>query len=353
MSVGARTDEAAKPMAVTEDAAIELAAALLQTAGASRENAATVAAHLVESDVCGVASHGLLRVPQYVAELEAGEIDGSARPTVERDRAIVLVDGHKGFGHVAAATAVDEAQQAAASHGVGLATVVRAGHAGRIGAYVEAAAASGDIALAFCSGPKSGHRVAPFGGIDGRLATNPIAYAFPTDTHPIVADFSTSSVPEGVVRRLRELGRQAPEQSLQDAAGNPATDPNVLYADPPGTILPLGGPTFGHKGYALGLLVEAMTTVLCGEDSADETRLGNNLTVLVIDAGQQAAASGGALARYVRGARPAAPDRPVLLPGDPEQRRRAASSAHIQIDAPVWQALVRLADRFGIEAPRP
>src|SRR5439155_989554 len=93
------------------------------------------------------------------------------------------------------------------------------------------------------------HLVATFGGIDGRLATNPIAFAIPNGPTPVVADFSTSAMPEGKLRVARNVGGRLPPGVLQDPFGNATDDPGVLYGKPRGTLLPLGGPTFGHKGY--------------------------------------------------------------------------------------------------------
>ena len=245
--------------------------------------------------------------------------------------------------------ALEEAHAAAAASGVGLVTVVEAGHAGRIGAYVEEIAGLGDLAVAFCSGPLSGHRVAPFGGTDGRLSTNPIAFAFPGDEGLVVADFSTSSVPEGVVRRLRDSGLRAPEGALQTASGEPTTDPSALYADPPGTLLPVGGPRFGHKGYGFGLLVEAMTTVLAGEDATDPGRIGNTVTLLAIAGDDRVASAGSVLAGYVRSSRPADSARPVLLPGDLE--RAAARAGIVQVDEHTWEQLEELAAESSVEVP--
>ena len=339
------------PTRIGRAAAEHLAASLLVAGGAGEAAAAIVADHLVGSDLCGVHSHGLLRVPQYLDELERREIDGRANPVVStRGDAFSVVDGRRAFGQVAALEALERATASASAHGLGLATVVRAGHAGRIGAYVERIAAAGNVGLAFCSGPRSGHRVAPFGGVEGRLATNPIAFALPGDGAPVVGDFSTSAVPEGVVRRLRELGLDAPDGSLQDAAGAATSDPASLYAEPPGTIRPLGGDIFGHKGYALALLVEAMTTVLAGEDAADPDRFGNNLTLLVVAGGDRVDTSGAALAAYVRTARPVDPARPVLLPGDLERRARGRGD-DVELDPPVWQALVAAAERLAVPLP--
>lgn len=326
-------------------------AALLRSSGANKTSAEIVARHLVESDLRGVASHGLMRVRQYLDEIAAGEIDPAGAPSYERiEAARIWVEGNHCFGQLAGSFAADEAAKTARVHGIAVVTVRHTGHAGRIGAYAEHLARSGLMALACCSGPRSGHRVAPFGGAEGRLATNPIAYAFPTQGEPVVADFSTSAVPEGTVRRLRELDLPVPEGALQDASGRMVTEPGVLYATPPGTILPLGGQRFGHKGFALALLVEALATLLSGDDTADATRYGNNLALIGIatDAGFEHRAE--RLVEYVRSARPIDPGRPVLMPGDPERRLSDAATA-IRIDGSTWEALRGAARERSVRPP--
>ena len=175
----------------------------------------------------------------------------------------------------------------------------------------------GLIAIGFCSTPLYTHSVAWFGSREGRLGTNPISYAFPASGEPVVADFSTSATPEGRVRYARNQGVAVPDGVLRDASGVPTTDPNALYVQPPGALQPLGGATFGHKGSALGLLVEMMATLLAGEMITDTTR-GNNLALLAIRPPAGFVASADELARYVRSAAPIDPDRPVVLPGEPE-----------------------------------
>jgi uncharacterized oxidoreductase len=342
----------APPVLLDRTTAIRFASALLVASGARQSGADLVARHLVESDLAGVHSHGLLRVPQYLDEIARGEIDPAAEPTRESGAgAFVRIRGNRCFGQLAGALAVGEAREVVLEHGVAVATVRDTGHAGRIGAYVESLARSGVLAIAFCSGPRAGHRVAPFGGVEGRLATNPIAYAFPAGAGPIIADFSTSAVPEGVVRRLHSLGRSLPAGAVQTGDGVTTEDPGVLYAQPSGTILPLGGPSFGHKGFALGLLVEAMATLLAGDETADAARFGNNLAIVAIAVDQAFAGRADRLAAYVRSARPADPRRPVLMPGDPE-RDAAARVGGVRIDAPTWSALTVLAEERRVQPPQ-
>jgi hydroxycarboxylate dehydrogenase B len=340
-----------RPVLLDRDGAESFVTALFRAAGGPEVPSRIVARHLVESDRRGVPSHGLLRVSQYLAEIAAGEIDPAALPTRERaSGARVWLDGNRCFGPVAGSAAVDEAVALTATAGVGVVTVRHTGHTGRIGDYVERAARSGLVAVAYCSGTQSGHRVAPFGATEGRLSTNPIAFAFPTPAEPVVADFSTSAVPEGVVRRMHELGLPVPEGAVQDAAGRPTTEAGALYSTPPGTILPLGGSRFGHKGFALGLLVEVLATLLAGDESADVARYGNNLTLITIGVDADFPARARRLADYVRSASPADPARPVLMPGDPE-RAFAEREVGVRVDGPTWVALVAAASERNVSLP--
>jgi len=292
-----------------------------------------------------------MRIPQYLDEIAEGEIDPGSTPRVTLAfGARADIEGNRCFGPVAGSFAADEAVALARREGVSLVTVRHAGHAGRIGDYVESIAESGLVGVAVCSGPRSGHRVAPFGGLEGRLATNPIAYAVPTPTDPIVADFSTSTVPEGVVRRLRDIGHPVPEGALQDVLGQATSDPGVLYRSPPGTILPLGGPAFGHKGFALGLLVEVLATLLAGDETADGGRYGNNLALMAVAVDEEFAARAGHLAAYVQSAAPGDPGLPVLMPGDPE-RSRIRDDGRVAVDSATWSSLAAVAAARGIPLP--
>ena len=227
--------------------------------------------------------------------------------------------------------------------GIAMANGRHLGHTGRIGAYSEALAQAGLIGLTVCNGPPSGHWVAPFGGLDGRLSTNPIAMAWPVEGEsPVVADFSTASAPEGVIRVLRERGAEAPEGCLRDAEGRPSRDPNVLYAVPRGAIQPLGG-ALGYRGTALALFVEVLTTLLNGDVVDDRSRQGTDMTLLAV-----APQSGfGQLARglsdHIRASPALDPAKPVLMPGDRE--RAADADAPLRVDGPTWAALARAADR--------
>ncbi len=345
-------------MSGTELVQVEAAAlaafgrALLEASGATPANAATVIDHLVEAERMGLRSHGIIRIPQYLNDIEAGEIVPDAVPEVTHPvPGRALVDGRRGFGMVVGHAMAEEAVRLARIYGVGFVAGRHMGHTGRIGAYPAAMAETSCLGIAVCSGPPSGHWVAPFGGLEGRLATNPIAYAYPVaGAAPVVADFSTSVLPEGVVRSLRNRGMPAPEGALRDASGRPSTDPAALYGPPRGTIQPLGG-AFGYRGTALALLVETLATVLSGDTVDDPSREGSGLAMIAISVDDDFAARAAGLSAYLRSSRPLDPVRPVLIPGEREQRQAAeALAGAILVDGPTWRAMVDHA-RLAIAVP--
>ena len=321
--------------------------------GAPPAHAEIVADHLMESSRMGLHSHGLIRVPQYYDAVASGEIDPKAVPSREQlGIAICRIDGHWGFGQVAAHVAADIACELAGATGVSIVLARHLAHIGRVGAYVAAIADRGLVALAFCSGPRFGHWVAPFGGREGRMATNPMAYAFPTSQGPVVADFATSAATEGNLRYLRNQKKPAPDGFLRDASGAPTNDPSVIYAEPRGTIQPLGGETQGHKGSALGILVDVMASVLAGDDVTDASRRGNNLALIAVAPQDRFEHLADNMADYIRSTPPLDSARPVMMPGDRENANLSAASS-VLVDDVTWSQLAERAERHGIAMPHP
>jgi len=329
---------------VPPGAAQNLCAEMLKAYGASEGEADIVSSHLIEADMCGVSSHGILRLPQYVDQLIDGRLVGGAHPRIiYSSDTIAVISGERAFGQVACALAMNEGVDRARRDGISLTNVVDAGHAGRLGAYAESLGRAGLLSLLFCSGPLSaGHFVAPFNGRAGRLGTNPIAFSIPTKGHPIVGDFSTATAPEGRIRRLRNEGELAPPETLIDAFGQPTRDPNVLYENLPGAILPFGGPRAGHRGFALGLLVEAFGTLLGGEKTTDSLRSGNNVAMVIVAVDSEFAERAQDMADYVLTC-PAAGDTEIVLPGAPEEMRRRVCQ-NIEIEQGTWDAIVERAE---------
>ena len=344
-----------------DDAAVQVAAAdvatlgqaLLERAGARAEHARIVMDHLVEASAMDLHSHGIMRIPQYLDEIASGTIDPGAEPEIVRTASSRLtVNGRRGFGQVVGMQMVEALRPVAEETGLAMVNGRHLGHTGRVGAYPESLARSGLVGLAACNGAPSGHWVAPFGGLDGRISTNPMATSWPVEGDaPVVADFSTGTTAEGVIRVLRDQGRPSPKGYLRDAAGRPSQDPKVLYADPRGAIQPLGD-ALGYRGTALGLLVEVLTTMLNGDEVNDPARMGTDMTLLAIVPQPGFGRLTRGLSEHVRASPPLDPEHPVLMPGDRE-RIAARLPDSLTIDAPTWAALQRAARHAGQDMPTP
>jgi hydroxycarboxylate dehydrogenase B len=353
MTAAAATD--LRPVLVDRSELAALGRALLEAAGATPANAGAVVDHLLEADTMGLKSHGVIRIPQYLDDIAAGGIDPAASPTVSRPLpGRADFDGAKGLGQVVGMAMAAEAVRLAGANGTAFVTGRHMGHTGRVGAYAEAIARGGMVGVVVCSGPRSGHWVAPFGGREGRIATNPIAYAFPVEGgEPVVADFSTSVVPEGVLRSLKNRGLPAPEGALRDPAGRTTNDPAVLYGTPRGAIQPLGG-AFGYRGTALAILVDVLAALLAQDDADDLAREGSNLAMLAIATDPGFSARAGRMSTYLRSSPALDEAAPVMMPGEREQRAATgAASSAITVDRPTWLALVAAAGDRELAMPKP
>jgi uncharacterized oxidoreductase len=352
---------------VAPDALHRFAVALFVAAGATPEDAEAVAAHLVDANRCGHDSHGVVRAPGYLRAIAEGRTIPGAELRLERDDgATATLDGGWNFGQLVAARAMELACERARARGVAVVIAYRSAHGGRLGAYVEQAAAAGLIGVVMANNHGASARVAPFGGATARLATDPMAFGLPTDdpAAPVVLDIATSVVAEGKVRVARNAGREVPDGWLLDSAGQPSNDPAALYSDPPGALLPLGGEA-GHKGFGLALVVEALAGALSPAGATrptdgrpDAQRGGNALFVMAIDperfAGRQAfEASLGGLTREVRQPPFAGGVSEVLLPGEPERRARRERAAAIPLDDGTWAQLGEAAAALGVAPPEP
>ncbi|HZZ38134.1 MAG TPA: Ldh family oxidoreductase [Acidobacteriaceae bacterium] len=334
--------------------AYNLTAEIFLRCGAPEEEARTVADHLVDANLCGVDSHGIIRIPQYVKDVQRGDILPGAEIRRERETPIsAVVDCGWTFGLAGAARAADVAIEKAQKNHIALVVTRRCNHAGRLGYYAERIARAGYWVLGFCSSPLHGHFVVPWGGKDGRLSTNPFAYSIPMpDRPPMVADFSTAQAPEGKIRLYRNRKQNLPEGWILDAHGQPSISPRDFYGPPQGGILPFGG-ALGYRGYSLGLLVELMGTILAG-CSSTEDRPGNGVAFILFDPSLVAdedllRKNLTELASYLKSSRPVRDGGEVLLPGEPEQRMRERRRAEgFEVDPATWSAILEIAANLNV-----
>ncbi len=346
-------------MQIAADRLRRLAATILEAAGSAAAEADAVASRLVGANLAGHDSHGVIRVPQYVDQVRAGQIvpNRSALVVSETD-AVTVLDGQGGYGQIVGAQSVQAAIDKARGHGIALSALRRSAHLGRLGDWAEMAAAAGMASIHFVNATGIPLRVVPHGGRDGRGTTNPLAMGIPVaDGEPVVLDFATSAVAEGKVRVARNKGVPIPPDCLLDADGRPTTDPNALYAEPPGNLVPFGGAVTGHKGGALWLMVDllagAFTGGGCSRLPEGEPRFASNMLSIVI--APEAYADAGLAAEirrflgFVKSSRPRAPGSEVLLPGEPERRARAARLKDgVPIDPTTWEQILAAAERQGL-----
>jgi hydroxycarboxylate dehydrogenase B len=335
---------------LSADFLLRAVADIFQARGASSTEAAIVAEHLVDAEACGVTSHGLIRVRQYVQALADGTIRPTAKPSVRtQGMSAATADGQHGFGPVMARQAMDLACDIAERTAVGAVTLVNCGHTGRLGHYTERAARRGLASMMMVNAGGHGQWVAPFGGTDGRLATNPISIAVPSDEDPLLLDIATSVAPEGKVRALLTAGRTMPDGWVVNARGERTCNPADLYGPPRGALLPFGG----HKGYGLALLVEALAGGLSGAGCCtdpDAPMAGKTdgvfLLAVRIDAfvaAEQFRQTITQLLRHVKSSPPAPGVAEVLTPGEHEARtRRQRLRDGIPVELEVWQPLFEL-----------
>lgn len=323
--------------------------------GAPQNEAAIVADHLISANLMGVDSHGIIRVAQYVDDIRAKAIVPGAPITVLKEtETTAVVDGAWNFGLVGALRAMEVAIAKAREHHTSCVVTVRCGHAGRLGHYTQFAAERGLVAFGVCNSPRHGHFVLPWGGCEGRLATNPVSFAVPVNCGPpILADFSTSAAPEGKIRLYRDEGRELPKGWIVDAKGRPSTNPHDFYGPPQGAILPFGQET-GYRGYALSLLVEILGGALGAQDITVD-RPGNGLAFLVIDPSaflpmEELLPLVGKIRSYVKSSHPAPGFEEVLMPGEPEfQKVEKRRREGIPVDDRIWETVLRCARSLGIE----
>jgi LDH2 family malate/lactate/ureidoglycolate dehydrogenase len=326
-----------------------LAREILEAVGTPEDIASIVAESLVDANLAGHDSHGVIRLTSYVAGVRTGQVQPAARPVVESlTDACARVDGAWGWGQPAAHLATETAAAIAHEHGVGLVTVGRCNHIGRLGEYVEQLSRAGQIGLMTCNSPPA---VAPHGGYTRLLGTNPIAWGAPRESGnpPIVVDFATASIAEGKLRIAREAGSQAPPGAVIDKNGLPTTDVAAFYDG--GALTTFGG----HKGFGLSVMAELMAGMLSGSGASSDPdyRQANGTVLLAVDVSRFLPARDfleqvEAFAGRIRAAPAAAGLDHVLMPGEPEWRSRLQRTAEgIPIPAGTLRAINDLAQELG------
>lgn len=344
----------------SRDALKTLSRDLLLRGGLDAAIAEVVAELLIRTDELGVTTHGISMVPYYLPELRAGTMTASGRHEVLRDNKVTMLwDGNYLPGHWLMSQAIETCMDRAAEFGMAALAIRRSHHIGCLSTLTRIAATRGFVCYIATSDP-SGKWVAPFGGTEPLLTPNPWAVGYPADGHPVLIDTCASITTVSKVREHINKGTRFDHPWMLDAEGRPTTDPAVVNATPKGSILPVGGMDHGHKGFAMGLMVEMLTQALAGHGRAEApTRWGGNVFLQIIDpdafGGSEAfLREVGALNAACRANRPIPGNDRVRVPGD----RAAAQVRQSKVDGvrlpdEVWTRVSVCAADFDVALPDP
>jgi hydroxycarboxylate dehydrogenase B len=330
----------------------EVSRTILQGIGTPPHIATRVAEILVGANLAGHDSHGVIRIPGYLDQVEKKVIAVAAEPRVTRETpATAVLDAGRGWGHYAVDRAMALAIDKARAMGVGAVALSRINHAGRMGEYVEAAARAGcaGVLLAGQGGRDSGC-AAPYGGRGRYLGSNPLAIGLPSGGEaPFLLDFATTVAARGKIQVALSKGESLPEGWVVDAQGRASIRPRDFFDG--GSLLHFGG----HKGYALSLAT-CLVGGLGGGFLAERAGLGG-IFVQAVDVAaflprDVYERNVRAFLDGIRSAPRVDPVKEILVPGEPEARSRAARSQN-GIDVPdnVWIDITDAASKRGIVLP--
>jgi uncharacterized oxidoreductase len=330
--------------------------ALLIAAGASDDEAEIVMQHSIDANLAGHDSHGIIQIPTYIDRIGVGHIvPGAPWTIVEETATTTVVDGHWGFGYTVTERAMQLTIEKAKRASVAATTVFRQGHIGRLASYTLMAARSDMIGLITADSGRSTKQVAPFGGREARIGTNPLSVAIPSDLEgPLFLDMATSAVAAGKVQLAVSRNESIPIGWVVDREGRPTTDPNQLRQG--GALLPLGA-SEGYKGSGLAVIVEILCGLLTGLGFGQEPSGRHNdgcfLAVFNVAAFRPVAEfkhEVAEFARYLKATPPAEGSRGVFYPGEieflNEQKRRRDG---IDVEDATWQKLISLANSYGLD----
>ena len=342
-------------MKVNHEKLQRLISATFTGAGCAVAEADCVADHLVQSNLAGHDSHGVIRTKAYVEWLRDGKMHAGCTLEVVLDSgALAVVDGQMGTGQWMGRQTMELAIGKCAEQGTAIVALRNVGHIGRIGHWAEMAVAAGFVSIHFVNTTGSGMLTVPFGGRERRLSINPLTFGIPVaGGRPVILDIATAVTAEGKLQVARNQGVMVPDGWIMDAEGRPTNDPADFYGPPWGAILPFGG----YKGYGLCLITEILSGALTGGECSQfgKDRLEQNMLSILIDpvklgTGEAFDAECGRFIEFVKSCPPAEENGEVLTPGELEDRHREQRAREgIELDDTTWAQICKTAESCGVE----
>ena len=318
--------------------------AVLQAHGVPEPFARIQTDLLLEAQLRGYASHGLLRLPRIIERIDNGVASPAASGAHQWiGDSFLRVDGERGLGPVVAVSALDALKERARRSGIAIGGIRNSNHIGMLAWYGDYVAREGLILIATTTSEALVH---PWHGRRALIGTNPLCIAVPASPEPLVLDMATSLISMGKIHDHANRGEPIPEGWALDAQGRPTTDAQAAKA---GAIAPFGG----AKGYALGLALEVLVTSLAGSaigtgvvGTLDSDRVCNKGDVFIVISPQQSAAVAATIHAYLDEIRASGvPDagRLVTVPGDRSREARALSIAQgVDVDDALWRQILAL-----------
>ena len=326
--------------------AVEVMTGILTGLGCDGRVADAIAEHLADASLCGVESHGVMRILQYARQFRSGYMSaaGKARVT-KRDGQFLTIDGGGGHGIPAMQLAFDTAIEAAVDTGMSVTAITNLGHTGRHGAFAELAAEAGMLSILIGGGNRAVWRqVAPHGGAEAKLPTNPWCLGLPGGSDgPFILDFATSTVAGGWIYAAESAGAQLPEGCLIDVYGNPTTDPKAYFEG--GAILPAAG----QKGYALALAAELIAEALIGPVATEANWLLIMVDTTRMTGGHILQERAEGILADIRACRPFKGFEKVEIPGERERQIRDRAGGVIHVPEKTWIDILSLREKVGMK----
>ena len=306
--------------------------------GCPQPNALQVAQHLVDTSLCGIESHGIVRTLQYAKQMQSGYLNARATPKIDNTENTASIDGCGSIGIPAMHLAYDLGIEHASKHGISAVSIRNTGHTGRLGAFADDAAQKGFMTICIGGGNRRNWKqVAPFGGAKGVLPTNPWCIGMPGgERGSVVVDIATSKIAGGWIYAARSSGARLPAGCVIDKNGNPTTDPEDYFNG--GAILPFGE----HKGFGLALIAELVAEALLGPTTTE-----CNWLIISLDAGKFSnsanyPAAAELLLAQLRDCPTVDDVKQVEIPGERERQHRRQSNGMLAIPEPTWQQIIKL-----------
>lgn len=352
---------------IKAEALERLVAAIFHAAGSEEGEAKQVAHYMMDGNLTGHDSHGVIRTGRYVSWIGSRVFPGEHLTVVSDTGNIVIADGHNGFGQIIGKEATRIGIDKAKKHGVAVVALRNSGHMGRIGTWAEMAAAENVVFIGFVN-VRSSLLVAPFGGVERRMSTAPVAVGMPVEGRdPVILDFATSAVAEGKALVTLQGGKPLPPEVLIGPDGKRSNDPALLYGEvAPGEVAnPMVGPgalrALGeHKGSGLAFITEVLAGALTGAGASGPLPrpYANNMLAIFLDVAAFGSTDAytAEMKSYIdffTGSKPEHAGGQVLIPGDPERLTREERLANgVPMAGGAWRDILLTASKVGLDQAR-